>query len=108
MAGTTLPDPVVYADRACNGVGQDTFFPQGRQLKAIRRAQGICAGCPRLAECAVWALPLAASGALAGCVVAAVYLPHDRSGQSVRDTAAADLAYIAEYGALPAQIEGAA
>ncbi|MDE1674356.1 WhiB family transcriptional regulator [Nocardia gipuzkoensis] len=103
-----LPDPVIYPDRACNGVDQNVFFPRGRQLNAIRRAQAICGGCPRLAECAAWAQPMAESGALVGCVVAAVYLPHGRTVQARRDTSAADLAYIAENGALPDQVEGAA
>lgn len=104
----SLPDPVVYPDRACSGVDQNVFFPRGRQLNAIRRAQAICARCPRLAECAAWAQPMAESGALVGCVVAAVYLPHDRTVQARRDTSAADLAYIAENGALPDRVEGAA
>ncbi|MFC9898497.1 WhiB family transcriptional regulator [Nocardia sp. NPDC127579] len=89
---TRLPDPAGFPDRACAGVDQDIFFPYGLAAGAIRTAKGFCTACPRLRQCAAWALPMAASGALSGCVVAGVYLPLDpksRKAEAARDELAA-------------------
>ncbi|WP_280266566.1 WhiB family transcriptional regulator [Nocardia wallacei] len=101
--------PVVHADRSCNGVDQDVFFPDLTDVAALSYARDICEGCPRLQECAAWAEPLARSGALNGCVVAGVRLPtFGKRGQSGRDAAADELAAVAESGQPVADVEGAA
>ncbi|WP_236567481.1 WhiB family transcriptional regulator [Nocardia sp. CY41] len=111
MTSIDLLGPVVYRDRACHGVDQDVFFPNGSEPKDIRRAQEICGRCPRLAECAAWAAPLVRSGALTDCVVATVKAPaaHSNSDRRRRRDAAADqLEAVAAYAATAAQAKGAA
>ena len=51
MTSVDLPDPVVFADRACNGVAQEVFFAAGTQqrrppldLQPIRRHRDPHAG----------------------------------------------------------------
>ncbi|GGL44235.1 WhiB family transcriptional regulator [Nocardia jinanensis] len=73
-----MSDPAARKDRACNNVAQDVFFPSAQQPKAVARAQGICARCPVLAECAAWAAPLVARKDLEDCVIAAVHVPPRR------------------------------
>lgn len=110
MTSVNLPDPVIYSDRACRGVDQDVFFPRGHQLNAVRRAQEICARCPRLAECAEWAAPRVRSGALSGCVIATVKVPAEYSNSKRRrrrDAAADQLEAVAAHSAR-VQVEGAA
>ncbi|MFE7745153.1 WhiB family transcriptional regulator [Nocardia sp. NPDC057455] len=108
MTSTNLLGPVVYRDRACNGIDQDVFFPHASRPKEIRRAQEICGRCPRLAECAEWAAPLVRSGALSDCVIAAVKVPaaHSNSNRRRRRDAAAD--QLEAVAASTTQIEGAA
>jgi hypothetical protein len=109
MTRIELADPVVFPDRTCRDVPQDTFFPPARRTHLVEKAKSYCRVCPRLAHCAQWAQPLAASGALANCVVAAVQLPGLHKNQDARDAAAAALAEIVTYGGLPeVDAEGAA
>ncbi|WP_433603740.1 WhiB family transcriptional regulator (plasmid) [Nocardia sp. CA-135953] len=109
MTRVELVDPVVFSDRTCRDVPQNTFFPPGKRTREIEKAKSYCRVCPRLVQCAEWAQPLAASGALAGCVVAAVYLPGPHKGQAGRDAAVAELAEIVAYGRMSeADVEGAA
>jgi hypothetical protein len=91
MSSINLLGPVLYRDRACNGVDQDVFFPSGTRPE-VAKAQAICGRCPRLAECAAWAAPLVRSGALSGCVVATVKAPayHSNSDRKRRREEAAD------------------
>ncbi|MGK8506372.1 WhiB family transcriptional regulator [Nocardia asiatica] len=107
MTSIDLLGPVVYRDRACNGVDQDVFFPEGTR-PAVEEAQAICARCPRLAECAAWAASLVRSGALSGCVIAAVKVPaaHSNSDRRRRRDAAADR--LEAVAASVTEIEGAA
>ncbi|GAA1653892.1 WhiB family transcriptional regulator [Nocardia ninae] len=109
MTAAELVDPVVFADRICRDIPQAIFFPTGRQRRAIEKAKAHCRACPRLTHCAKWAQPLARSGELTNCVIAAVHLPGTHKRQADRDAAAAELAEIAARGGLLASdVEGAA
>ncbi|MGV9823386.1 WhiB family transcriptional regulator [Nocardia xishanensis] len=88
-------DPVFFAERSCNGIGQDAFFMSGQQETRIRKAQQICVACPVLAECAAFNRPLVADGRLTGCVVGGVYAPPRAVRKRVREDAAAQLAIVA-------------
>ncbi|WP_280336088.1 WhiB family transcriptional regulator [Nocardia wallacei] len=101
-------DPASYADRSCKGVDQDVFFPHRASGAAIAYARGLCAGCPRLRECAAYAAPLARAGALTEGVMAAVLLPRYGDGQDVRDEVADALTAVAEHGLDDLEAEGAA
>lgn len=75
MSTQTPIDPVLFADRACNGVGADAFFPVTRKLSERLPAVRLCEECPVLGLCAAYAGPLVAAGAIRGCVIASVYVP---------------------------------
>ncbi|WP_280484497.1 WhiB family transcriptional regulator [Nocardia cyriacigeorgica] len=72
-------DPSYLAERACNGLPTDTFFPPPSQSRRRRKPLAICASCPVLASCAAWAAPLVESGQLTECVVAGVWVPAHRT-----------------------------
>lgn len=95
---TELPiDPAVFADRACNGVDQEAFFPASRRLADRRFAQRLCQSCPVLDLCAEYAGPLVAAKAVSECVIASVYVPRTdlRRYDSERAAAVDELAAIA-------------
>ncbi|WP_040713286.1 WhiB family transcriptional regulator [Nocardia takedensis] len=93
---TKLPDPATFTDRACNGVDQDVFFPPNR-AGAADQAMGLCRGCPRLAECAEWAVGEVLAGRLTGAVTASVKVPasHSRRDQKRRLVVAEELRAVA-------------
>lgn len=102
-------DPASWADRSCKGIDPDVFFPKRTDNQALAYAQDFCEGCPRLRECAAYAGPLARSGALTQCVIAAVLLPGHYGGQDARDEVADELEAVAERGlAHILEAEGAA
>ncbi|WP_331764139.1 WhiB family transcriptional regulator (plasmid) [Nocardia sp. NBC_01377] len=108
MANQNLPDPVTFSDRACRGVDQDFFFPSDAEQK--RMVRRFCGGCPRLAECADWAISEVLAGRLAESFVAGVQMPQlygKTPRQKRRENAAAELAEVAEA-ARGARMEGAA
>lgn len=98
MTSIELPDPAGFGDRACRGVSQDVFFPEGpacARHKQIQRAQAYCLSCPRMVACAAWAAPIVAAGELADCVIASVYVPTARSCEESRTAALRTLVTIA-------------
>ncbi|WP_216915192.1 WhiB family transcriptional regulator [Nocardia noduli] len=105
-----LPDPVTFLDRSCRGVDQDFFFPSTAEQK--REVRAFCGGCPRLAECADWAIPQVLAGLLTESYVAGVQMPplsarSKTPRQQLRHNVAVELAQVADA-ARGAQMEGAA
>nr|WP_232542234.1 WhiB family transcriptional regulator [Nocardia bovistercoris] len=107
-----MPDPTTFPDRACRGVPLDVFFPSRRKPDADARAKAICAGCPRLAACAAWAIPEVLAGRLSYSITAGVPMPPLTGGgvsprKALREEAAAALAEVVRT-ARPIRLEGAA
>ncbi|MFD4444389.1 WhiB family transcriptional regulator [Nocardia sp. NPDC058519] len=75
MSVETPRDPAFSADRACNTVPTNVFFPGPFDLDTLDRAQRLCGGCPVLRQCASWAGPLVADRLLTEAVVAGVLTP---------------------------------
>lgn len=109
---TRLPDPTTFPDRACRGVPVTVFFPTRRRPDADEPAKAICARCPRLAECAAWAIPEVLAGRLSYSVTAGVRMPSLTGGgvtprKPMREEAAAALAEVVRA-AQTDRLEGAA
>ncbi|MFI7531498.1 WhiB family transcriptional regulator [Nocardia salmonicida] len=93
--------PEQWRNRACKYTDPDLFFAE-RGSAEEAEAVALCAGCPRLRDCAEWAH----GGGLTDCVVASVRMPV--SGQN-RDAELAELDQVAATGkALGAVGEAAA
>ncbi|MFI5501137.1 WhiB family transcriptional regulator [Nocardia asteroides] len=75
MNAQTFVDPVIFADRACSGTGQEAFFPDPSKRSQRDPAVRLCQGCPVLQLCAAYAVPLVEDKAIAECVIASVYVP---------------------------------
>ncbi|MEV0712762.1 WhiB family transcriptional regulator [Nocardia aurea] len=108
MTALNLPDPVTFSDRSCRGVDQEFFFPSNAEQK--RMVRRFCGGCPRLAECADWAIPEVLAGRLAESFVAGVQMPQlygKTPRQKRRENAAVELTEVAAA-ARDAHVEGAA
>jgi WhiB family redox-sensing transcriptional regulator len=50
------PPVARYPDVACKPHDTPTFFPDGKNAAAVKKAKSICARCPYRDECAAWAL----------------------------------------------------
>jgi len=96
MTAPKLLDPVTFSDRSCRGVDPEFFFPSNAEQK--RMVRRLCGGCPRLAECADWAIPQVLAGLLTESFVAGVQMPQlngKTTRQQRREVAAAELAEVA-------------
>lgn len=75
MSTETQLDPAFSADRACNNVPVNVFFPDSTDLVTLDRARETCASCPVLRLCASWAGPLVENRLITEAVVAGVLAP---------------------------------
>lgn len=100
-------DAAVLVGRACSGPAQESFFPESRRLAERAPAIRLCQACPVLVQCAVVAAPLVESRAIAGCVIASVYVPHTANlarGAKERAAAVAELKAIAADAAATGEV----
>lgn len=99
MLGRNMSDPHHASDRACAGMDTEVFFPDTATEAA--EAEEICAQCPLLARCAVWALRVGVTDG----VFASVWVPdlgattHDKDTARIRleRVAATGLPYFERY-----------
>ncbi|MGW6730201.1 WhiB family transcriptional regulator [Nocardia sp. NPDC055029] len=75
MSTETALDPAFSANRACNTVPTNVFFPEPTDQVTLARARGVCRECPVLRQCASWAGPLVADRLITEAVVAGVLTP---------------------------------
>ncbi|WKG13582.1 WhiB family transcriptional regulator (plasmid) [Nocardia sp. PE-7] len=110
MSTETPLDPAFFANRACNGMPTNTFFPAPYDLATLDRARATCASCPVLRQCASWAAPLVENRLITEAVVAGVLTPAlaGKRYAAARAAAVEELAAIAAGDVHSSDLGGAA